>query len=250
MHPASNLNEVELRAKKYLLEDPEPALGELRTFVEANILSVGKAGILGGLIRELARVGRVGFRSDVDLVIDAPATDVRKLAKSLDAARNRFGGFSHRHKLWKIDFWALETTWALKQELVTISKLSDVTKCTFFNCDAIFLDLVTFRVHADRQYISQLRSKILEINLLPNPSPEGNLVRAVRRLLYWDYLPGPELKHFIIERLDREQLRRLIETEYRLYGRSAAEYFGTVDRLLDALFTRNRRGLKTAVPEF
>jgi len=250
MYPASNLRMVEHRARKYLLDDPDSALIELRRFVESNILSIGRAGILGGLVRELARIGRVGFRSDVDLVIDAPASDVAEVARFLGAEPNRFGGFCFRHPLWKVDFWALETTWAIKQGLVAVSELDDVTQCTFFDCDSIFFDLNSNRVSASTHYLARLRSKILEINLLPNPSPEGNLVRAVRRLLYWDFLPGPKLKAFIIEHLDRKQLARLIETEHKLYNRSAAEYFGTVELLLEALFTRRRKGLRTAVPEF
>jgi hypothetical protein len=45
-------------------------------------------------VRDLARVGKQGFRSDVDLVIGAPVADVQALAARLSARPNRFGGYT------------------------------------------------------------------------------------------------------------------------------------------------------------
>jgi len=247
---ASNLKVVERRAQKYLFDDAEPALLELRRFLADNILNVGRAGILGGLIRELARIGKVGFRSDVDLVIDAPKAHVSELAARLGAKRNRFGGYSFRHPLWKFDFWSLETTWALRRGHITVGNLDEVTRCTFFDCDAVFFDLVSKRVSANDDYLARLRSKVLEINLLPNPSPDGNLVRAVRRLVYWDFLPGPVLREFLEEQINERRLEKVIRVEQGLYGRSVAEYFGTAKKLKDALLNGRYEGARSSVPEY
>ena len=86
----------------------------LRSFLERELRPLGDAAVMGGLVRDFARGGREAFASDVDIVIDARAGAVSDLAGRLSAQANRFGGFGCRVGPWRVDFWALETTWAVR----------------------------------------------------------------------------------------------------------------------------------------
>ena len=123
-----------------------------------RIFEFERAAIIGGLGRDFAFRGKRGFHSDVDIVIDAPACAVQRLANTLGATRNRFGGFIYKDTRWKIDFWALETTWAAQNGHVTVSCIEDVASGTFFDCDAILYDLRQRKVHARDEYLDQLRA--------------------------------------------------------------------------------------------
>ena len=175
-----------------------------------------RVAIVGGLVRDFAREGRSEFRSDVDLVIDAPAEDVAQLAKRLRATPNRFGGYGSKEGLWKIDFWALETTWARRH--VPLERLEDIVFCTFFDCDAVAYNLWDRKLICADGYLERLAQKVLDINLRPNPSPMGNLIRAIRRLVLWQVLPGPKLKKFIQQHLDDDALRLVQKTERKLFS--------------------------------
>ncbi|WP_216076156.1 hypothetical protein, partial [Acinetobacter baumannii] len=62
-------------------------------------------------------------------------------------------------------------------------KLEDVLLGTFFDWDAIAYDLWERKLICSDDYLERIRAKRLDINLQPNPSPMGNLVRAIRRLV-------------------------------------------------------------------
>ena len=188
----------------------------LRRVLEDRFTTFNRIAVIGGLVRDFAREGRAAFRSDVDLVIDAPADRVAALAAELGATSNRFGGFGCKQGPWKIDFWALETTWARRH--VSVQSLEDIVACTFFDWDAIAYDLKGRRLICADNYLGRIRKRTLDINLLPNPSPMGNLVRAVRRLVLWKLQAGPSLQGFISEHLDEGALRFIHEKEAELFA--------------------------------
>jgi hypothetical protein len=210
-------------------------------------LELGPTVILGGLVRDIAAEGVDGFRSDVDLVIDAPPIAVAKLANRLRAVENRFGGFGVSLPSWKIDFWALRNTWAHRAGYVRVRVLADVTKCTFFTMDAIAYDLEARRLYTRPEYIRDVHKRMLEINLLPNPSVEGNLVRTVRRCLSKDLLLGQQLREFVETELNETTYSYIVATELRLYGHSFAQRYGSAGQLEEALIyptARNASGVK------
>jgi hypothetical protein len=213
----------------------------LRIIVENFIARFGTVGIVGGMIRDIALAGAKEFKSDVDFVLDAPADEVRAFAETVKATENRFGGFSYSAYRWKIDFWAREETWAFKNGLVDVGNLSDVTRATFFVNDAVVYDLQARALYAHTDFLNSVIRKELEINLWPNPSVQGNLVRAVRRLLKHDLTPGPRLSVFLDEHLSDELFEHVVATECRLYGWSYAAPYGQANELLTALNDRQSR---------
>lgn len=215
MSTAPNNQALKRRLDRYFWANSTGEMVFLRQVLEHRFAAFERIAVIGGLVRDFAHEGRAGFRSDLDLVIDAPADRVAELAAELGATANRFGGFGCKQGPWKIDFWALETTWARRH--VPVQKLEDIVTCTFFDWDSIAYDLNGRRLICPEHYLDRIRKKTLDINLLPNPSPMGNLVRAVRRLVLWKVQPGPALQRFINEHLDDAALRFIHEKEAELY---------------------------------
>jgi hypothetical protein len=198
-----------------------------------------RVAVIGGLVRDFAREGRSGFRSDVDLVIDGPDEEVARLAKHLRATPNRFGGYGYKEGPWKIDFWALSTTWG--RHHVPVQRLEDVVSCTFFDWDAVAYDLWEKKLICAGGYLECIRQRTLDINLRPNPSPMGNLVRAMRRLVLWQVRPGPGLKGFIDEYLDEGALRFVQAKENELFSHSVSTCWCTAEEARNFLLRDEQR---------
>ena len=210
----------------------------LRHVLEDNFIGFERVAVIGGLVRDFAHGGRKSFRSDLDLVIDAPKESVAELASSLRATPNRFGGFGCKQGPWKIDFWALETTWA--RRYVPLHSLEDIVSSTFFDWDAAAYDLKDRKLICSEDYLNRIKSKTLDVNLLPNPSPLGNLVRAVRRLMIWRVQAGPLLKEFIDQHLDNDALRFVQHKELELYPVAVSTRWATAIEAKEMLFGGSR----------
>jgi hypothetical protein len=234
MSIAPNELALKRRVDRYLWTNRSNEMAALQLQLSANFRSFSRVAIIGGLVRDFAREGRSGFKSDVDLVIEAPSEKVSNLATKLGARQNRFGGWGYKDGPWKIDFWALETTWARKY--VPVQRLEDIVLTTFFDSDAVAYDLWDRRLICGEGYLDQLRRGTLEINLLPNPSPMGNLVRAVRRIVLWNVRPGPELAAFIDKNLDDETLQLVQSKEVELFRKHVSTRWQSAREAKDVLF--------------
>ncbi len=232
---APNNLALKRRLDRYFWANDTGEMIFLRQVLKDRFTAFDRVAVIGGLVRDFAHEGRTGFRSDLDLVIDAPADHVAALAAALSATSNRFGGFGCKLGPWKIDFWALETTWAHRH--VPVQTLEDIVACTFFDWDAIAYDLKKRRLICSENYLDHIRKKTLDINLLPNPSPMGNLVRAVRRLVGWKVQAGPSLRHFISEHLDEAALRFMHAKETELYASPVSTRWTTADEARVALLS-------------
>lgn len=206
---------VKRRLDDYVWRDQTLASRRLRHVLTTHFFRYDNVAIVGGMARDFARVGKTGFNSDVDLVVDAPADAVAAMARSINARANAFGGYSIEELGWNVDFWALETTWAVRQGHVQAQGLADFTRSTFFNYDAVIYDLKRRRVLFDDCYLEGLRRREMEVNLLPNPTTMGNLYRAVRRILLWDLSAGEKLRSFITQNLDEAAFRDIVKVDNR-----------------------------------
>lgn len=232
---APNNPALKKRLDRYFWSNNTGEMLFLRRLLDEHFTAFDRIAVIGGLVRDFAYEGRSGFRSDIDLVIDAPQERVEKLAALLNATPNRFGGFGSKQGPWKIDFWALETTWARKH--VSIESLEDIVSCTFFDWDSIAYDLNKRKLICPEDYLSRIRNKTLDINLYPNPSPLGNLVRAIRRLMVWEAQPGPLLRQFIHEHLDDSALQFVQSKEVELYTYAVSTRWKTADEAKKAIFS-------------
>lgn len=215
---------------------------KLRQLLRENFLSFNRMAIIGGMVRDLGWAGKCCFRSDVDLVIDAPVDEVEALAMRLGARPNRFGGYCYMTGHWKIDFWALLSTWAYREGHTKITQLEDVVSSTFFDWDAILYDVKLRRIICNADYLDNLKARKIEINLLPNPSINGNLLRAVRRIILLDLEPGPLLHHFIMRHLNEASFKEIAAVDDKLYSHSSLmSRFDSADTLRQYINNRERR---------
>ncbi|MBN9146078.1 MULTISPECIES: hypothetical protein [unclassified Novosphingobium] len=237
MTVATGLPQLKRRVDDYVWREPGIPIQRLRDILDTYFMKFENVAIVGGLVRDIARRGKVGFKSDIDLVIAADHTEVAELACKLHATPNRFGGYASRHPHWKIDFWALETTWAATQGYAHVHGVQDILNTTFFDCDAVCYEIKSRKLYAPNDYLTRLQQRILDINLLPNPSIEGNLLRAIRRVLTWGYHPGPRLRAFIDDHLTDERLSSIGSTEARLFTNIVVGAFNHSDDLKRILFS-------------
>lgn len=246
MSTAPNNSALKRRLDRYFWANDTGEMAFLRQVLEDRFFAFDRVAVIGGLVRDFAREGREGFRSDLDLVIDGPADRVSACAAELGATSNRFGGFGCKLGPWMIDFWALETTWARRHRHVPVHRLEDVVGCTFFDWDAIAYDLRARRLICADDYLDRIRERTLDINLLPNPSPLGNLVRAVRRLVLWELQAGPSLQRFISDHLDEAALRFIQTKETELYCSAVSTRWSTAKEARTELLSgiRGRNGLQ------
>ncbi len=213
MPVAPNIPALKRRLDRFFYTKAAKDVDALQSMLIGNLREFPRVVVIGGLVRDFAREGRKAFRSDVDLVIDASSEDVNAFAKRLGATPNKFGGYRFHNAPWQIDFWALETTWSARESGVKLTEIEDVLMFTFFDWDAIAYDLRRHLVIGSDDYLDRIRSKILDINLSKTPTPENNLLRAVRRLTLWGVHAGPQLRKFIEEHLDDVTLRELQRKE-------------------------------------
>lgn len=215
MSIAPNESALKRRLDRFLWENDSDSMSRLQGILCHSFREFERVVIIGGLVRDFAREGRSGFNSDVDLVIDAPSEMVSDLAVSLGATPNRFGGFGYHGSGWKVDFWALETTWA--RRFVPMEQVEDVICSTFFDWDAVGYDLWERKLIRNDDYLDRLRSGVLDVNVMISPSTLGNMVRAIRRLVLWDVRAGARLQEFIMMNMNEEALLAIQRVECQLY---------------------------------
>lgn len=235
---APNKYALKRRLDRYLWANKSGEMEALQAALSSNFRNFYRVAVVGGLVRDFAREGRTGFRSDVDLVIHDSKEEVALLAEKLNATPNRFGGYGYKSGPWKIDFWALETTWARKH--VPMQTLEDILLGTFFDWDAVAYDLWGRKLICHDDYLERLRAKTLEINLRPNPSPMGNLIRAIRRLILWQLVPGEKLMSFIDEHLNESALHYLQKKEEELFSYCVSSRWKTAEEAKFYLFQERK----------
>lgn len=209
------------------LQSTQPSTKELMGDIIRPLQNLGEVVIIGGLVRDIAFYGPDRRPiSDVDLVVSSSRAEVRKFAEQIGAVPNRFGGFGVRTHAFKVDFWALSTTWAKTHHHVPVRRPADLLRCTFFDWDAVLYTTHKARVSAIPRYLDRMRKRVLDLNLIPNPSIKGNLIRALRRLIMWDVRPGNRLQLFLDDTLLRYDWEELIHTERDAFDFTVLNRFG------------------------
>ncbi|WP_230772402.1 hypothetical protein [Sphingomonas sp. Leaf4] len=234
------------RLDRFVWENTTPEAVLLRQLLKRHFMSFEGVGIIGGLVRDFALGGRYAFKSDLDLVIKGDPREVAQLASSVGAVANRFGGFGYTEGPWKIDFWALQNTWAATAGHVAVRDLADLVQCTFFDWDAVVYDLRNRRVVCEKTYFTRIHSRQLEISLRSNPGEMGNLLRAARRIIRWRLTPGPVLTKFIVDRLNEGTFAALKASERRKYGDRMLDGFSSAAQLRAVLLDGPRLQLELA----
>lgn len=241
MTVAADVHGLKKRLDSFVWNNRSPEASLLRRLLDEHFGRFEGVGVVGGLVRDLARGGRAAFKSDVDLVVVGGAREVDALALRVGAQANRFGGYGFKAGPWLIDFWALERTWAVAEGHVAAESLADVVRCTFFDWDSAVYDVRNMRVHCPPGYLDRIRRGRLDITLRTNPGEIGNLLRAARRILRWRLDPGPGLCDFILQRLDEPGFHAIRARERRKHVDQLLNRFDSAAELRDALLAPKDR---------
>jgi hypothetical protein len=183
-----------LLSNRYAGGAVSPVLRQLRAH--------GPVALFGGAVRDLAVNRPSAFRSDLDLVINGEPDAVGATLVHLGGHRNRFGGYRLRLGHWTVDAWPLGATWAIRSGIVECRTFADLARTTFFNWDGVAYDVSNDILYADDSYLSSLRTRLLELNLEPNPNPLGNIIRALRLAASGRATLGPRLSAYVAHTME------------------------------------------------
>lgn len=210
---APSLSAVLDRTNRFFAPD-SVRMHELREDILKVLLEVGDVYVVGGVVRDLAFYGANERPiSDIDFVVTGRVRQLDLLATRLGAKKNRFGGYGLKRGGYNVDFWSLHNTWAKVNHHARVNSPKDLIKTTFFDWDAIVYGVNTKEIFALPGYIDKLNKRVLDINLEDNPSIQGNLVRALRRLVMWDAKPGRKLNIFLSHYLDSADWNAVVLAE-------------------------------------
>ncbi len=159
--------------------------------------------IFGGMIREFAWGHARDFSSDIDLVTRASKSEIYKAISRFRPTLNRFGGYRFIEGKRCFDIWALEDTWAVRENLVAASEFEDLFGTTFFGVDAAIFHLKTRQYKFSPAHDRGARERMLELNLRENPFPHKMARRAVLMALKWDLAIESDLGVYIVENWQR-----------------------------------------------
>jgi hypothetical protein len=160
---------------------PRGSVAEFLGFL-SDALPRGDIYLFGGVLRDLALLGRRGFNSDIDLVVEGAWDHCIQYLQSLEARKNKFGGYRLKIGAWPIDIWNARDTWAITQGLVAYRGIASLTQTTVLNWDAILMNWRTRTFIYRDGYLAELKSRLLDIVLEQNPNPLRMAVRVFRHL--------------------------------------------------------------------
>lgn len=164
-----------------LFNNPSKNIAEFMDFI-TDAMPDGDVYLFGGIIRDLALLGRKGFNSDIDVVVEGNWSNCVTYLEYLGARKNKFGGYRLKVDDWPVDIWNAKETWAIKQGLVQYRGVVSLTETTVLNWDAILMNWRTRAFIYPNNYFESLRSRMLGIVLEQNPDPLGMAMRVFRHL--------------------------------------------------------------------
>jgi len=195
----------------------------------------GDVYLFGGVLRDLALLGKKGFNSDIDLVVEGNWSHLVTHLLHLKASKNKFGGYRLMLGGWPIDIWNAKDTWAIKQRIVPYKGISSLINTTVLNWDAILMNWRTREFICKNNYFDELSSRVLDIILVENPNPLGMATRVFRHFCLKDakkitpsavrYMANCA-KYYSFEELKSAEIRSYNNT---IIERAVHSFFGHID---------------------
>lgn len=202
---------------------PHKTPAEFLNFI-SRLLPNGSIYLFGGVLRDLALFGKKGFNSDIDVVIDGEWSDCVEYLETLNARKNKFGGYRLAVSGWPIDIWRAQDTWAIRQGFVKYQNVESLTKTTILNWDAILMDWKSRKIICEDSYLEKLKERRMEIVLQQNPNPLGATVRILRHLCLKDARSITQsTADYLADKTERYTLSQIKNYELLSYGNTAIE---------------------------
>lgn len=206
-----------------VVEVPTASLAGFLDFL-ATALPSSEIYLFGGVLRDMALLGREGFNSDIDIVVEGDWSSFANYLDEIGAKKNKFGGYRLSAGAWPIDIWNAKETWAIREGLVPYSGIQSLTKTTVLNWDAILMDWRSKRFVCEEGYLLALHDRALDIVLQENPNPRGMAVRVFRHLSLREARRLTRGAAAYLEACtQRYSFRELADAEMSSYGNSVIE---------------------------
>lgn len=199
---------------------------KIANFINSTLhaMKFGDIYLFGGILRDLALMGRKGFSSDIDLVIDGDWESCETKLISLKAHKNKFGGYRLEISGWPIDIWDAKKTWAISEGLVKYENISSLVNTTVLNWDAILMNWRTQEFICNDEYLDELTNRTMNIVLKNNPNPLGMAVRVFRHLCSKDARSiTSTVVEYLADSTSKYALEELKQSELLSYGNSLIE---------------------------
>lgn len=164
---------------------PSQSISKFLNFI-TDAMPDGDVYLFGGILRDLALLGRKGFNSDIDLVVEGDWSHFISYLQSLKAHKNKFGGYRLMVGRWPVAIWNAKETWAIKQGFVSYKGIASLTETTVLNWDAILMNWRTRGFVYRNNYFDEINTRVLDIVLEKNPNQLGMAVRVFRHFCLKD----------------------------------------------------------------
>lgn len=144
--------------------------------------------------------------------------------ESLGAHKNKFGGYRLEVAGWPVDIWNARETWAIRQKLVPYKGIASLTETTVLNWDAILMNWRTRSFICRKNYLDDIKARLLDIVLENNPNPLGMAVRVFRHLCTKDAKRvTPAAAAYLATCTQKYTFEEIISSEIRSYGNSVID---------------------------
>lgn len=202
-----------------------PILQTIDVLRESDWHSVFFGGTLRSLlVSYLARTPYARPR-DIDIVVGIQSVDaIYERFASCVHRKTRFGGLQIHRAEWQFDLWPLNKTWAFVEDSTPLPSFEDLPKTTFFNLEAIAVELWPSRgkpreiYSGDDQFFAGLLDRVIEVNRSANPFPELCVVRSFVLAHSLSFRIGPRLAAYIAREGDRLSAHVLQDVQRKHYG--------------------------------
>jgi hypothetical protein len=132
--------------------------------------------------------------------------------------RNRFGGLALDFDGWKVDIWALEETWAFKQQpsfFRGVKAIEALPKTTFLNVEGIAVELNPSPGQArkiyEHEFFDALQQQTLDINFELNPYPDFCLLRTFLTAFELRFALSFQLLQYIWDHVQDDDIDSLVD---------------------------------------
>jgi len=202
---------------------PSTHLAEFFDFV-TDAMPEGDVYLFGGILRDIALLGRSGFSSDIDAVVEGDWTNCVRYLDSLGARRNKFGGYRLVVAGWPVDIWNAKETWAIRHGFVQYKGIASLTETTVLNWDAILMNWRTRSFIYRPHYLEHMHARLLDIVLEENPNPLGMATRVFRHLCLKDARQlSIKAAQYLAKCANAYDFNALREQELSSYGNAVIE---------------------------
>ena len=205
------------------VETPGKSVKEFIDFL-SDAMPNGDVYLFGGILRDLALLGKKGFSSDIDLVVEGDWSHLIKYLDHMKANKNKFGGYRLSIAGWPIDIWNAKETWAIKQGLVPYKGISSLIETTVLNWDAILMNWRTREFVYRKNYFEELSQGKLDVVLEENPNPLGMAVRVFRHAFLKEAKKvSPSAIRYLAKCVKEYSFEQLRDAEFESYGNTVIQ---------------------------